>query len=170
MRKILPYPLLFASLLLFWLLLNGFTRAQLILGAVIALFACQIMTALQPQKNHLRSIPTMLRLFATFSLDILQSNITVARIILSGRKRRPGFVVIPLELENRTALAVLACVVTATPGTAWVDHHSARRELTIHVLDLEEAQVWRDLIKQKYEKPLIAIFGAADVVEKEKSA
>ncbi|KAB2700452.1 Na+/H+ antiporter subunit E [Brucella haematophila] len=170
MRKILPYPLLFVSLLLFWLLLNGFTPAQLILGVVIALFACQIMTALQPQKNHIRSIPTMLRLFVTFSLDILSSNITVTRIILSGRKRRPGFVVIPLELENRTALAVLACVVTATPGTAWVDHHSARRELTIHVLDLEEAQVWRDLIKQKYEKPLIAIFGAADVVEKEKSA
>jgi len=102
MKKILPYPLLFASLLLFWLLLNGFTRAQLLLGAIIALVACLIMTALQPQKNHIRSIPTMLLLFGTMSYDILQSNIAVAGIILSRkRKRRPGFVVIQLDCRSR---------------------------------------------------------------------
>lgn len=78
MKKILPYPLLFASLLLFWLLLNGFTRAQLLLGAIIAIAACLIMTALQPQKNHIRSIPTMLWLFGAMSYDILHSNIAVA--------------------------------------------------------------------------------------------
>lgn len=170
MKRILPYPLLFGSLLLFWLLLNGFTRAQLLLGAVIALVACLIMTALQPQKNHIRSIPTMLWLFGAISYDILQSNIAVAGLILSnGRKRRPGFVVIQLDLENRTALAVLACIITATPGTAWVDYNAARRELTIHVLDLDDAQAWRDTIKERYEQPLIRIFGAADM-EEEKSA
>jgi len=171
LKRILPYPLLFVSLLMFWLLLNGFTPAQLLLGAIIALIACLIMTALQPQKNHIRSIPTMLRLFATMSYDILQSNITVASIILSRkRKRRPGFVVIQLDLENRTALAVLACIITATPGTAWVDYNAARHELTIHVLDLDDAQAWRDTIKGRYEQPLIKIFGAADIVEEEKSA
>ena len=171
MKKILPYPLLFVSLLLFWLLLNGLTRAQFLLGAVIALAACLAMTALQPQKNHIRSIPTMLSLLGTVIYDILQSNIAVTGIILSRkRKRRPGFVVIQLDLENRTALAVLACIITATPGTAWVDYNAARRELTIHVLDLEDAQAWRDTIKERYEQPLIGIFGAADIIEEEKSA
>ncbi len=51
MRKILPFPLLFVSLIIFWLLLNGFTRAQLILGVFIALFACHAMTALQPRRT-----------------------------------------------------------------------------------------------------------------------
>lgn len=171
MKKILPYPLLFVSLLLFWLLLNGFTRAQLLLGAVTALVACLIMTALQPQKNHIRSFPTMLRLFGAISYDILQSNVAVAGIILSRkRKRRPGFVVIQLDLENRTALAILACIITATPGTAWVDHNAARRELTIHVLDLDDAQAWRDTIKGRYEQPLIEIFGGPDIVKREKAA
>ncbi len=113
----------------------------------------------------------MLWLFGTMSYDILQSNIAVAGIILSRkRKRRPGFVVIQLDLENRTALAVLACIITATPGTAWVDYNAARRELTIHVLDLDDAQAWRDTIKGRYEQPLIKIFGAADIMEEEKSA
>lgn len=171
MKKIMPYPLLFVSLILFWLLLNGFTRAQFLLGAVIALAAGLFMTALQPQKNHLRSIQTMIWLFGAVSYDILQSNIAVTGIILSRkRKRRPGFVVIRLDLQNRTALAVLACIVTATPGTAWVDYNAARQELTIHVLDLEDAQEWRDTIKQRYERPLIRIFGTKDSMKEEKSA
>ncbi|GLU25828.1 MULTISPECIES: Na+/H+ antiporter subunit E [Brucella/Ochrobactrum group] len=171
MRKILPFPLLFVSLILFWLLLNGFTRAQLILGVLVALLSCHAMTALQPQKNHLRSIPTMIWLFGAVSLDILTSNLAVVKLILSPRKERhPGFVVIPLDLENRTALAVLACIITTTPGTAWVDYNVARKALTIHVLDLEDAKAWRTTIKQRYERPLIRVFGARDVVKEEQSA
>ncbi len=171
MKKTFPYPLLFVSLVVFWLLLNGFTRAQFILGAVIALGACQIMTALKPQKNQIRSLRMMVWLFIAVSVDILRSNLAVVRLILSPRRQRhPGFVVIPLELQNRTALAVLSCIITATPGTAWVDYNAARGMLTIHVLDLDDAGGWRDLIKDRYEKPLIEIFGAADIVQEEKSA
>jgi multicomponent K+:H+ antiporter subunit E len=73
-------------------------------------------------------------------LDILRSNIAVAGIILKGRPRgrRPGFVAIPLELRDRTGLAVLACIVTSTPGTAWVEHGHDTNVLLIHVLDLAE--------------------------------
>ncbi|MCX2696780.1 MULTISPECIES: Na+/H+ antiporter subunit E [Ochrobactrum] len=171
MRKILPYPLLFVSLILFWLLLNGFTRAQFLLGIVISLLACYAMTALQPQKNHLRSLPTMIWLFCVVSIDIMMSNLSVVKLILSPRKaHHPGFVVIPLELENRSALAVLACIITAAPGTAWVDYNVARKVLTIHVLDLDDAKSWRAKIKQRYEQPLIRIFGATDVVKEEQSA
>ncbi|MDT6941600.1 Na+/H+ antiporter subunit E [Brucella pseudogrignonensis] len=171
MRKILPFPLLFVALIIFWLLLNGFTRAQLLLSIPISLLACYAMTALQPQKNHLRSVPTIIWLFGAVSIDILTSNLAVVKLILSPRKKRhPGFVVIPLELENRTALAVLACIVTTTPGTAWVDYNVTRKALTIHVLDLEDAKAWRALIKQRYEQPLIRIFGARDVVKEEPSA
>ncbi|ABY39497.1 Na+/H+ antiporter subunit E [Brucella suis] len=171
MKKILPYPLLFVSLVLFWLLLNSFTRAQFILGLVIAFGACRVMMALESQKNHIRSPRMMIWLLYAASIDVLRSNIAVVRLILSpGRQRHPGFVVIPLELQNRTALAVLACMITASPGTAWVDYNAARGILTIHVLDLEDAETWRHLIKERYERPLIEIFGAVDIVEGEKTA
>lgn len=171
MKRLMPYPLLFAALILFWLLLNGFTRGQFLLSLLIAFFACQAMTALEPQRNRIRSLPTMLRLFGAVSIDILHSNISVMKLILSPRrKRHPGFTVIPLDLENRTALAVLSCIITATPGTAWVDYNAKRKVLTIHVLDLEDSQYWRDLIKQRYEQPLIRIFGTENPVEEEKTA
>lgn len=171
MKKILPYPLLFVSLVLFWLLLNGFTRAQFLLSMPIALLACHVMTALEPKKNHVRSVSTALSLLGAVSIDILHSNIAVTKLILSRQhERHPGFVIIPLDLENRFGLAVLACIITATPGTAWVDYHVTRKTLTIHVLDLEDAKAWRDTIKQRYEQPLIRIFGAKDPVAEENPA
>lgn len=165
MKKIFPFPLLFVSLVIFWLLLNGFTRGQFLIGLIVAFFASLSMKALEPGKIRIRSVPTIITLLWKVLVDILQSNIDVAKLVLSKQERRPGFVVIPLELENRVGLAILACIITATPGTAWVDYHVARRTLTIHVLDLEDAKAWRDTIKQRYEQPLIKIFGAKDIVD-----
>ena len=90
MKKILPYPLLFVSLVLFWLLLNGFTRAQFLLGIPIALLACHVMTALEPKKNHVRSVSTALSLLGAVSIDILHSNIAVTKLILSRQLRAGG--------------------------------------------------------------------------------
>ena len=160
MKRLFPYPLLFLSLLIFWLLLNGFTRGQIIIGLVLAFAGMHIMTALEPRKNHIGHVGVMIRLFLTIALDILMSNLAVSKLILfpSAKPRKSGFVTITLTLENRMALAILACIVTATPGTAWVDYNLARRVLTIHVLDLESSDYWRDLITQRYEKPLLVIF------------
>jgi multicomponent K+:H+ antiporter subunit E len=156
----LPYPLLAASLLAMWLLLNGLSVGHLVLGSVVAVLASWAMIALQPVKPRVKRWDVVLRLVASFLDDVLRSNLAVAAIILFGGRARPtpGFVVIPLELRDRTALAVLACIITGTPGTAWVDYSPASDRLTIHVLDLDNAQAWIDRIKQRYERRLLEIF------------
>jgi len=160
MSRLLPYPLLTASLLVMWILLNGPSLGHLILGSVIAFGASLAMAALQPAKPRLRRWDMIPRLVAVVLADILQSNVAVAGIILKGGRREgtPGFVLIPLELRDRTGLAVLACIITSTPGTAWVEYHSASDRLLIHVLDLVDEQAWIDLIKQRYERLLMEIF------------
>ncbi len=99
-------------------------------------------------------------LAGTVALDILRSNIAVTSIILQGRRRRrvSGFVAIPLDLRDRTGLAVLACIVTSTPGTAWVEYAPDNGVLLIHVLDLVEKEEWIALIKNRYESMLMEIF------------
>lgn len=160
MARWLPYPLLTASLLAMWLLLNGLSTGHLILGSVIAIMASLAMVALQPAEVRLRRWSLIPRLFASFLNDVFRSNIAVAALILRGgdRHTRSGFVAIPLELQDRTALAILACIITSTPGTAWVDYNAASNRLTIHVLDLTDEQAWIDTIKHRYERPLLEIF------------
>ncbi|MET3791103.1 Na+/H+ antiporter subunit E [Aquamicrobium terrae] len=160
MTRVLPYPLLAAALLLMWLLLNGFTPGHLLLGAVIALVAAWTMSALQPSKPRVRRWSRIARLMGIVFVDILRSNIAVARIVLGGRnlKVTSGFVAIPLQLRDPTGLAFLACIITSTPGTAWVEYRSAEDLLLIHVLDVLSEDSWSELIKDRYEALLMEIF------------
>jgi multicomponent K+:H+ antiporter subunit E len=160
MSRLLPYPLLATSLLVMWILLNGLSAGHIVLGAVIGIAASWAMTALQPAKPRLRRRGLIPALFITVMGDIVRSNIAVAGIVLNGRRgqRTSGFVTIPLELRDPTGLAVLACIITSTPGTAWIEYRSATGVLLLHVLDLAEEQEWIDLIKGRYERPLMEIF------------
>ena len=160
MSRVLPYPLLAGSLLLMWILLNGLSLGQFVLGIPIALFATWTMAAMQPSKPRVRRWTAIPRLIGVVSLDILHSNIAVARLILSApiATSRSGFIEIPLTLVDRTGLAVLACVLTATPGTAWVEYRSRKNLLLLHVLDVGEEQHWIDLVQERYEPLLLEIF------------
>lgn len=160
MRRILPYPLLSASLLVMWLLLAGLSVGHVVLGSLIALAAAKVMTALEPSKPKLRRWDQIPVLIGVVLWDILLSNLAVTAIILQGKRRQKtsGFLAIPLELRDRTGLAVLACIITSTPGTAWVDYHPGKSELLIHVLDLTDGPALREEIKSRYERRLMEIF------------
>lgn len=156
----LPYPLLTASLILMWLLLSGFTPGQFILGTLVAVFASWAMASLRPDKPKIRKWHLIPKLVAIVFFDIIRSNIAVAGVLLFGRGkgRRPGFLIIPLEIEDRTALAVLAIILTSTPGSAWLEYDQHDRTVLLHVLDLLDEHEWTDLVKNRYEKLLMEIF------------
>ena len=160
MTRLLPYPLLAVSLLVVWIVLNGWSLGHILLGGVIALAASAATASLQPSKPVLRRWGMIPRLALIVLYDITLSNLAVARIVLQGgrRSRIPGFVEIPLQLRDPTGLAVLACIITSTPGTAWIEYHSTRRLLRIHVLDLVSEEEMISQIKQRYESLLLEIF------------
>ena len=157
---LLPYPLLWVALTIMWLLLNSITPGHVLLGATVSLVACWAMASLRPAKPRLRNWHLLPRFFVTVLYDIVRSNIAVAAIILSGRKRghRSAFMHVKLELKDPTALSLLAVVLTATPGSAWVEYESRESTLLLHVLDLIDEEEWRDLINNRYEKLLLEIF------------
>lgn len=160
MNRVFPYPLLIVSLIVVWLLLTSFSLGQLLLGTAVALLAAQGLAALHPSKPRLRRWDLIPKLFFIVLFDIVRSNIAVVRLIITENqhKRHSGFVTIPLELKDPTALAVLAVIITSTPGTAWLDYSDNRGTLMLHVFDLVDEQGWVDLIKNRYEHLLMEIF------------
>ena len=161
MTRLLPFPIVSASLLAFWLLLNQtLSPGHILLGSAVALIGGWGLAALQPPKAYPRRPDRILLLAALVFVDIVKSNIAVARIILGLERttRTSGFVEIPLELRNPYGLAILACIITSTPGTLWVDFDEASGTLTIHVLDLIDKTEWIRIIKRRYERLLLEIF------------
>jgi len=162
MGRMIPHPLLSAALLLMWLLLNSFSVGHLALGIVIALVAGWAMGALEPQRLRVRNPLAIIRLFLTVAQDIIRSNIAVAWLIVTGdrrRERRSGFVRIRLGITEPAALSTLALILTATPGTAWLEYDPATGTLLIHVFDYLDADDWENLIGTRYESLLTEIFG-----------
>jgi multicomponent K+:H+ antiporter subunit E len=160
MTRWLPHPWIALWLLVAWLLLQQSLAAPtVVLGIVLALALSRAVGRLDLPRVRVRNVGALLVLLAMVFGDILRSNIAVARIIVSPRLRcTSGFVSIPLEMTHPYALALLACIITATPGTIWVSHDSLRRVLVIHVLDLIDEASWITRIKNRYERPLLGIF------------
>lgn len=162
MRRWLPYPLLALGLFIMWLLLTqSFSPGQILLGGTVAFLCTHAMAALRPERSKIGSPQTVFKLAGIVAADIIRSNFAVAAIILARRKERvSSFVRMPLELRNRHGLTVLALIITATPGTIWVEFDRSRGILLIHVLDLVDEEEWIQLIKGRYEALLLEIFGS----------
>jgi multicomponent K+:H+ antiporter subunit E len=161
MTRLLPFPLLSAAILALWLLLNQtVSLGHVLLGGIVALVGGWALTLLEPPKARIRRPGVIVRLFFSVLVDILRSNIAVARIVLGlgTRERSSGFVHIPLDLRDPYGLAVLACIITSTPGTLWASFNPATGMLMIHVLDLIDKREWVETIKNRYERPLREIF------------
>lgn len=162
MTRWLPHPLLATAIFAMWLLLNqSVSPGQLILGGVVGVLGSRLLARLGPDPGIVRSLKPVPRLLAAVLADVVRSNVAVATIVLSPRRRDrvSGFVSLPLDLRNRHGLAVLACIVTATPGTLWIQYDRKSDRLLIHVLDLVDEEHWIELIKRRYERPLLEIFG-----------
>jgi len=161
MTKFVPHPLLTAGLIVIWLLLNHFSLGHLLLGAAVALVAGKAMAALEPARPRVRRWDLVVRLFVIVMADILRSNVAVARLIILGRRpghRTSGFVEIDLELRDPTALAVLAVILTSTPGSAWLDYDAAEGRLLLHIFDLVDEEHWRHIVNDRYARLLKEIF------------
>ena len=159
MKRLIPHPLLAAALLIMWLLLNqSVSPGHIVLGSIVALLASRIMAALRPEPVRLASAAPVLGLAGLVLVDVVRSNLAVAKVVLFGKPRVSGFVRVPLELTNIHGLTILACIVTATPGTLWVQFDRAQGVLLIHVLDLVDEDAWVRLLKTRYEARLLKIF------------
>lgn len=161
MKRYFPHPLLFVGLIFMWLILTRFSLGNLILGAAISAVASWVVSRLRPKRVVIRSPLAAVRLFLIVGYDIMVSNIAVAMVILRGPaspERTPGFIQLQLKLRDRNGLAALAVIITATPGTAWIEHDPEDGRLLLHILDLKEEDDWQKLIRNRYEKLLMEIF------------
>lgn len=159
-KRWLPSPILSVFVIGFWLLMNDSTDAGTIAMALLLALAVPPFAARLDREfasfGKLRGIP---RLAAVLFWDMLVANVTVARQVLGPEEKlRPGFVWVPLEIENIHGIAALTSFITLTPGTVSSLLSDDRRFLLVHVLDMDNAEnVVRD-IKQRYERPLMEIF------------
>lgn len=159
-RAWLPHPLLSLMLLAVWLLLSEHRgMGTLALGAVLALLIPILTRRFWPERVGFHHAVRMTRLSIRVVGDILVANLRVAGMILMPQRTiHPGFVVVPLALDNPSAITALAAIISLTPGTVSADLSLDHRQLLIHTLDARDPEALIAQIKRRYEQPLKEIF------------
>lgn len=160
MRRLLPHPLVAALLLAFWLgMQQSAGLGHVLLGGAIAIAASHLVSLVATDRVKIRNPHRLVQLVAVAGLDIVRSNLAVLLVLLTPRPSpKAGFVRMKLELTSPTGLAVLACIITATPGSAWLEYDRVHNTVLIHVFDLVDETEWVETIRARYENLLLEIF------------
>ncbi len=148
-QKIIGPLLLFLSLFVIWIMLTGrLDLPSMATGAVVSAgivkLTWRVFFTGTRSMPGIKYVPVRLNLrealsfFPSFFWDLFVATAEVTRIALSPRITiHPGIVAVDVEIENKTALVLLANQITLTPGTLTVDADMANRRLFIHTLDLK---------------------------------
>ena len=161
MRRLFPSPLLSLALVALWLLLNNsFGPGQWLMALLLGWLVPWFTHSLRPTPVRFSHPLVALRLFFQVGRDVLVWNwrVLLGTLAPAGKVPQGGFVVVPLDLRDPNGLAVLAAIMCVIPGTIWSELALDRSALLVHMFDLEDAQAEIDLIKQRYERPLMEIF------------
>jgi multicomponent K+:H+ antiporter subunit E len=155
--------MLVLALALLWLALNeSFSPGHIALGLLLGVLMAWASSTLRPLHARLRRVDLALHLLLLVLADMVRANLHVAGIVLglTGKRRiTPGLLNVPLQLQDPHGLAVLAMIVTATPGTVWVGTSPDGNWLQLHVLDLRDEPAMVRMVKERYERRLMRIFG-----------
>lgn len=160
MKRLLPAPLLSATLFVSWLMLNqSASPGNLVLAAIFAIALPRIFGGFRVEPPRIRRPGVVIRLAFRVLADIVRSNVEVARRILGPESRiHPRFVWVPLSIRDPHGVATLAGIITMTPGTLSADLTDDRRCLLVHAFNVDDEQALVASIKERYEAPLREIF------------
>ncbi len=127
MTKVRDLAMLFATLLAFWLLLNGSLASDVFLvGSLAALAITLLFRNGLSVASEFRFTPQALlaapAYVAFFLKELVKSNLKLAGIVLSpALPLRPGIVKVRTRLKSRMGRLLLANSITLTPGTLTVE-------------------------------------------------
>ncbi len=135
---------LFALLLVFWVVISAGVDPQHILaGAILALITVWFWQDLGPRLPSIPFAKELLHLgrcLVLLVLYIVQSNINVAKTLLfSSPPVSPVFVVMEPPIKSNWGRVLLATCITITPGTVTIDVDPETGRFIVHALTEETA-------------------------------
>jgi len=160
LRLFLPAPVTSLALALAYMALQGvWSVAGLTAGVILGLILPWCAASLVRDPRLPGSLTGTLALAAIVGWDILVANFDVARRVLGPeRVLMPTFVWVPLDVRTPEAIALLASIITLTPGTLSADLSVDRRHLLVHVLHAPDPDAIVAQIKSRYEARLRRLF------------
>ncbi|MEM0910847.1 MAG: Na+/H+ antiporter subunit E [Pseudomonadota bacterium] len=162
MTRVFPMPLHSVLLLIVWLMINNSVSfGHILLGGFLGIIIPMVCAPLRiPQPTIKRPLKLFTYILMVLK-DVIVANIEVALLVIGPMSKiKPGFIAVPLDLDEYLPITVLTSTVTMTPGTVSAEISEDKKTLYVHVLNMpDDENEIIDLIKQRYEARVKEIFG-----------
>ena len=148
-------------LALAWVAVTGVLSAlNLAFGFALGALALSLIREQVGSVGYLSRVRRIVSLIALFLGELVLSAVRVARIVLRrDMDLHPGIFAYPLAVDRDFEIALLANMITLTPGTLSVDVSEDRKTLFVHAMDLSDVESVRRDIADGFERKIMEAFG-----------
>ncbi|WP_407303229.1 Na+/H+ antiporter subunit E [Acinetobacter sp.] len=155
----LPHPFVSVIVALSWIMLaHSLDSGTLLMGLLLGILIPRLVRPFITRTPDINWI-LALKLFFVVLWDIILCNIKVAKLVLGPtRNLHPKWFRVPLETQHEQVNVLLALIITTTPGTVTAGIDDDRGDILVHALSTDNSENDIIEIKNRYEKPLMAIF------------
>lgn len=151
---------LHAILTIAWVLVTGtMTGLNLIIGFVLAGIALWIPRGLWGDTAYFVRMRRALGLVATFIYELVESGLTVLRLVYSPRFNfRSAIIAVPLDARDDLEIMIFANLISLTPGTLSMDISADRETLYVHSMAVEDPEQDKRDLKRTFEDRVREVF------------
>jgi multicomponent Na+:H+ antiporter subunit E len=144
-----------------WVLVTGgFSLLNGLFGFVLGLAALSLIREQIGTIGYVRRVRRLASLALLFLYELVMSAVRVFKLVLTPdlSKLQPGFVAFPLTVDRDFEIALLANLITLTPGTLSVDVSDNRRTLYIHAIHVPDPEAMKADIATGFERKIMEAF------------
>jgi len=144
-----------------WALITGaFTVPNLLFGALLGALASLLLRDRVQAPMLYGRIARVLSLFWLLCVELMLSALKVASLVIRPRMKQhlnPAIIAFPLTAQTDAQIALLANLITLTPGTLSIDVSEDRSTLFVHVLALTDREALIADIRNGFEKKVLEV-------------
>ena len=142
------------ALALAWCALAGrLTIGDLLVGFAIGYALLGWLVPSPSARAYVGRIPRVLTFIMVYAFEVMISSLRIAwEIVTPVPRRRPGIIEVPLDVNTDAEIALLANLVTFTPGTVAIDIAEDGSHMVVHDMFIKDPDLTRRHIKQRYER------------------
>ena len=138
---------------------GSFSMLNLAFGFVLGLFALSLIREQVGSLHDFRRARRILALVLLFLKELALSAWKVAVLVASPKMDvKPGIFALPLDVDRDLEIALLANMITLTPGTLSIDVSDDEKTLYVHAIDCSDPEGTKRDIKEGFERRIMEAF------------
>jgi len=137
-------------------LFGGFGRENLALGFAVGFVALWLVRPIFGPTRYFGKLGDVVRLVLFFIMELVISSLrVVSYVFLPTSRLKPGILALPLAARTDFEIALLANLISLTPGSLSLELSDDRQTLFVHCMDIDDPETLRRELKQGMERRVL---------------